>query len=133
MGTAIGAGALQRLGLVAWYESQSEIAVDRPEWHRKHIARSTMFYAPDVYFDTSFIERTVRTNFGPMQLPTMERALVDYMRHLDILEELYFVDGLHEYLELYEPDKLLLVAEHYGVRDEMAKWIEEDKDYTNWG
>lgn len=133
MGTAIGACALQRLGLIAWYENQSQIAVANLEWHRKHIARSMMFYIPDIYEDSEFIQRIVRTNFGPMKFPTMERALVDYMRHLDMLEEFYFAEGLHEYLELYGPDELLKVAEHYGVREEMERWIEEDKDYTNWG
>lgn len=46
----------------------------------------------------------------------------------------YFVDGLHDYLEEEgSPDKLLEVAEHYGIREEMQKWIGEDEDYTNYG
>ena len=58
---------------------------------------------------------------------------MDYMRHLDIFDLGYFVEGLHEYLDLYDAEDLLKVAEHYGVRDEMQKWIDEDEFYENWG
>lgn len=133
MGTAVGAGALHRHGLISWYDGQSFQTTNHQEYAGKQICFSLLWYLPEVDADREFIERVVKTNYGPMRLPTKERALVDYMRHLDIFELSYFVEGLHEYLEEFGPDLLLLVADHYGVRDEMQKWIEEDANYEDYG
>lgn len=133
MGTAVGACALQRQGLVSWFLGQLFQTAPSANWHRKEVLNSLLWYLPDIDADDAYIERILKTNFGPMRLPTKERALVDYMRHLDIFELSYFVDGLHDYLEEFGPNKLLKVAEHYGVREEMSKWIHEDAGYENYG
>ena len=133
MGTAVGAGALNRLGLVTWYDGQSFQTTTHPEYEGRQVCYSLLWYLPDIDADDAYIERILKTNFGPMRLPTKERALVDYMRHLDIFELSYFVDGLHDYLEEFGPEELLKVAEHYGVREEMSKWIHEDAGYENYG
>ena len=133
MGTAVGPCALQRHGLVSWYFGMLYQTAPDAKWDGRQITNSMLCYLPEIDADMSFIARTFRTLVGPMRLPTKERALVDYMRHLDIFELSYFVDGLHDYLEEYGSEELLAVAEHYGVRDEMAKWIEEDADYENYG
>lgn len=133
MGTAVGAYALQRHGLVSWFLGQLFQTAPSANWHRKEVLNSLLWYLPDIDADDAYIERVIKTNFGPMRLPTKERALVDYMRHLDIFELSYFIDGLHDYLEEFGPGKLLQVAEHYGVREEMSKWIHEDAGYENYG
>lgn len=133
MSTAVGACALQRQGLVSWFLGQLFQTAPSERWHKSEVLNTMLWYLPDVDADPEFTERTVQTNFGPMRLPTKERALVDYMRHLDIFELSYFVDGLQDYLEEFGSEKLLAVAEHYGVRDEMGKWIAEDAAYENYG
>lgn len=134
MGTAVGAFALQRHGLVSWFLGVQFQTTKTAARNRTQIGQVYLFYLPDIDVDDKHIERVVKTAHGPMRIPTKERALVDYMRHLDIFELSYFVDGLHNYLEKEgSPDKLLDVARQYGVRDEMQKWIDEDADYTRLG
>ena len=133
MSTAVGACALQRQGLVSWFLGQLFQTAPSASWHRREVLNTILWYLPDIDADDAYIERVIKTNFGPMRLPTKERALVDYMRHLDIFELSYFVDGLHDYLEEFGPDKLLNVAVYYGVREEMSKWIREDENYEDYG
>lgn len=133
MGTAVGACALQRHGLVSWYLGLLGQTTSHKKWHRLQVLNSLLWYLPDIDADNEFIERTLKTNYGLMRLPTKERALVDYMRHLDVFELSYFVEGLHDYLWQYDVNLLLLVADHYGVRDEMQHWIDEDKNYEDYG
>lgn len=133
MGTAVGAFALQRHGVVSWFLGWQFQTAKSQKRNRTQIGTAYLFYLPDIDVDDEFIDKVIKTNYGPMRVPTKERALCDYMWHLDVFELSYFVDGLHDYLEENGPDLLLIVADHYGVRDEMQKWIDEDKDYTNYG
>lgn len=133
MSTAVGAFALQRYGLVSWFLGwQFQTAKDSRR-NRTQVGVAYLFYLPDIDADNEFIAKVIKTDYGPMRVPTKERALCDYLRHLDVFELSYFVDGLHAYLEEEGPDFLLIVADHYGIRDEMQKWIDEDKDYTDYG
>lgn len=134
MGTAVGAFALQRYGLVSWFLGPQFQTAKNSKRHRTQVGVAYLFYLPDIDADDKFIEKVIKTDYGPMRVPTKERALCDYMRHLDVFELSYFVDGLHDYLEEEGGStKLLEVADHYGIRDEMQKWIDEDKNYANWG
>lgn len=133
MGTAVGPCALQRHGLVSWYYGMLYQTTPSPQRDGTQLTNSLLCYLPDIDADNEFIARSFRTLLGPMRLPTKERALVDYMRHLDVFELSYFVDGLHDYLEENGPDLLLQVAEHYGVRKQMQKWIDDDAHYENYG
>lgn len=133
MTTAIGACALQRQGLVSWYLGQTMQTTQHIKNAGKHFCFAKLFHLPDIDADNEFIAKVIKTDYGPMRVPTKERALCDYLRHLDVFELSYFVDGLHAYLEEEGPDFLLIVADHYGIRDEMQKWIDEDKDYTDYG
>lgn len=127
MTTAIGACALQRVGLVSWFLGQTFQTTKYSKNAGRNFCFTKLFYLPDIDADDAFIERIIKTDYGPMRVPTKERALCDYMRHLDVFELSYFVDGLHDYLEENGSDMLLQVAEHYGVRDQMQKWIDEDR------
>lgn len=133
MGTAVGPCALHRHGLVSWYYEMLYQTAPSAKLHNAQLPNSILCYLPAIDEDNDFIDRTFKTLTGPMRVPTKERALCDYMRHLDVFELSYFVDGLHDYLEEEGPNLLLLVADHYGIRDEMQKWIDADKDYKNYG
>ncbi len=132
MSTAVGACSLQRQGLVSWFLGYLFQTTPSCVYHQREVLNSTLWYLPEIDADPEFIDKVIKTNYGLMRVPTKERALVDYMRHLDIFELSYFEEGLHEYLWRFGPDELLKVAEHYGVREEMQKWVDQDAEYSDY-
>lgn len=132
MTTLIGPSALNFAGLVAWYDRAAITTTSHPECDGHTIFNCTLYYLPDIDNDTSFIQRTIITMYSPARKPTPERALIDYMRHLDIFEEFYFVEGLREYVRT-RPDltELRAVADFYNVRSDLEKWLIEIEDRSD--
>lgn len=132
MTTLVGPCALNFSGLVAWYSRLATTTTHIQELDGKTVFNCVLFYIPEVDEDMSYIRDTIITMFSPARRPTPERALIDYMRHLDLFEEFYFVEGLRNYVDTH-PDLSLLrvVAAHYGVSQELEDWLVEIQDYSD--
>lgn len=132
MSTVVGPAALNWNGLVTWYANLIYQTTTVDSLEGKQVYNSYLWRIPDIDSDSNFVKRQVITSFAPANLPTPERALIDYMRHLDIFEEFYFVEGLREYVDTREDLSLLKeVAEHYGVLPELEKWLIEIEDRSD--
>lgn len=132
MSTVVGPAALNWNGLVTWYADVIFQTTRLSQLAGKQIYQSVLWYLPELDEDSNYVKRQVVTCFAPAQLPTPERALIDYMRHLDIFEEFYFVEGLREYERLH-PDltELRSVADFYNVRSDLEKWLIEIEDRSD--
>ncbi len=132
MTTLIGPSALNFSGLVSWYDRTAMTTTSHPEWDKKYVLNCFLFYLPDIDADNDYIRDTVITMYSPARRPTVERALIDYMRHLDVLEEFYFVEGLRNYVDEY-PDltKLREVAKHYDALPLLEEWLIEIQDRSD--
>lgn len=132
MSTIVGPGALCWNGLITWYANWIFQTTKIAAIAGRQVYNSLLWYLPALDNDEQFIKRTVVTCFAPARLPTPERSLIDYMRHLDIFEEYYFVEGLREYVRLNSDLRLLReVAAHYGVTEKLAYWLIEIEDYSD--
>lgn len=132
MSTVVGPAALNWNGLVTWYADVIFQTTRLSQLAGKQIYQSVLWYLPELDADGNYVKRQVVTCFAPAQLPTPERALIDYMRHLDIFEEFYFVEGLREYVRT-RPDltELRAVADFYNVRSDLEKWLIEIEDRSD--
>ncbi|WP_289743563.1 hypothetical protein [uncultured Duncaniella sp.] len=132
MSTIVGPAALDRHGLITWFADWVFQTTTVEDLVGKQVYRSVLWSIPDIDQDNEMIDRTIITLFAPARLPTKERSLIDYMRHLDIFEEFYFVEGLREYVD-QTPDLSLLreVAEHYGVLQQLEEWLIEIEDRSD--
>lgn len=132
MKTLIGPSALNFSGLVSWYDRTGMVTTSHPKYDGRCVFNCYVFYMPSVDKNSSYIRDTVTTMYAEARRPTPERALIDYMRHLDIFEEFYFVERLREYVDTREDLSLLKeVAEHYGVLPELEKWLIEIEDRSD--
>lgn len=132
MSTVVGPGALCWCGLIVWYDNWIFQTTRIKKLAGKQVYNSVLWFLPEIDADPAYIQRTVVTCFAPARLPTPERSLIDYMRHLNIFEEFFFVEGLREYVDTHG-DLLTLreVAEHYGVIDELNRWLVEIEDHSD--
>lgn len=132
MSTVVGPAALYWNGLVVWYANWIFQTTKIKELHGKQVYNSLLWVLPDLDQDRDYIKRVVHTCFAPAQLPTPERSLIDYMRHLDTFEEFYFVEGLRDYVDRHQDLSLLReVAEHYGVTKDLEWWLAEIQDRSD--
>lgn len=72
MTTAIGACALQRQGLVSWYLGQTFQTTLHKQNAGRHFCFAKLFYLPDIDEDDKYIEKVLKTDYGPMRVPTKE-------------------------------------------------------------
>lgn len=132
MSTVVGPGALYWNGLIVWYANWIFQTTKFKELDGKQVYHSKLWYLPALDCDSQFIRRVVETCFAPAQLPTPERSLIDYMRHLDIFEEFYFVEGLREYVDHHKDlSQLRNVAQHYNVLPDLEHWLVEIQDRSD--
>lgn len=132
MTTLIGPSALNFAGLVSWYDRTAMTTTSHPDMDGKLVYNCFLFYMPDIDADDSYIRDTVTTMYSTARRPQTERALIDYMRHLDVLEEFYFVEGLREYVDSYgDLSNLRSVAQHYNVLPDLEHWLVEIQDRSD--
>lgn len=132
MTTLIGPSALNFSGLVAWYDRTAMTTTSHPDLNNTHVLNCFLFYMPDIDEDNEYIRDTIITMYSPARRPTPERSLIDYMRHLDVLEEFYFVEGLRDYVYHHQDLSLLReVAEHYSVTKDLEWWLVEIQDRSD--
>lgn len=132
MTTLVGPGALNFSGLIAWFDRITSTTTFNPDWDGRKVLNCFLHYLPDIDSDQEYISSTVETMHSTARKPTPERALIDYMRHLDIFEEFYFVEGLREYVDSHEDLTLLReVAAHYDVTSQLEEWLVEIEDRSD--
>lgn len=132
MNTLIGPCALNFAGLVSWYDRTGMVTTSHSQYNGMCVFNCYVYYLPDIDSDNDYLRDTIITMYAPARRPTKERSLIDYMRHLDIFEEFYFVEGLREYVD-QTPDLSLLreVAERYGVLPQLEEWLIEIEDRSD--
>lgn len=107
MRTLIGPSALSFSGLVTWYACTAMTTTAHPEYSGTFIYNCYVLYLPDIDEDEAYIRDTVQTMYTKARRPTPERCILDYIRHLDVLEESYLVEGLREYVDTRKDLSLL--------------------------
>ncbi len=132
MSTVVGPAALCWNGLITWYADWIFQTTRIKALEGKQVYNSLLWYLPEMDQDDKYIKRVVRTCFAPARLPTPERALVDNMRHQDIFEEFFFVEGLRNYVDEH-PDLTTLreVARNYDVLHLLEEWLIEIQDRSD--
>lgn len=132
MSVLVGPGALQANGLVVWYGNVASLTTHLPELHREDVIGDVLFYFPDVHGDHSEVRRYTQTRYALAAVPTPERALIDYIRHLDDLEEIYLVEGLRDYVAHHNDlSHLREIAAHYDATEALEYWLEDIKDTSD--
>lgn len=119
-----GTCAFARVGLTTLKSEQLEILQSTDYTSDKVIT-----YAGDTYNDLSF------TTVSPMSVyvhePSRERAIVEYILYRQYFDEGVLIEGIQEYLSLYNDDVSALypVAEHFNLHSEILDyWINEARE-----
>lgn len=132
MTTLIGPSALNFCGLVSWYACTAMSTTAHRELNGAFVFNCFLFFIPEIDADKDYTQGSVSTMYSEARRPTPERALIDYMRHLDIFEEFYFVEGLREYVDTRKDlSTLREVAAHYGVSDALESWLIKIEDRSD--
>lgn len=136
MSIMVGPATLMYNGLVSWYPNAMVQTTNNPAFDKMSVLNVYVHFLPDISEDTSEIRDSVDTYFAKQTaIPTEERALIDYLQHLDRFEEGIFARGLVEYVWAHEdkPDglsKLKALAEKRGVLEQLEDWIARVTDPT---
>lgn len=133
MTTLIGPCALEWNGLIAWYANAYMLTTSQQSLDKANVYNCVLMFMLDVEEDSKYIRGSTHTIYDEARIPTVERALVDYVRHMDVLEEEHICNGLEEYWHQHHGDLRYLrqIAAEYGATKELELWISRT-DIPEW-
>lgn len=123
--TLVGPSAVCFNGLGIYYGSRYTVTTNVPEFDNRRIYTCDVYYLPDVDANNSDIQRTVAIPFGEARVPTVERALADYIQHADRFDVELLCAGLERYIQIHQGNMSTLEAylHNRGLLAELSKWL----------